>query len=355
MLVSYRPNQDFDADQRREILDTIKAQLAGIGRGNIQVEMYCFDPTIEDIMCNASEIRCLIRSFLDKNALPGREEKVTNLIRTELEKAQVEVAAKIKASGASAEEKARLNAKLEDEVKQFKEKCDCVFFKLNDESQRLCDEVECDIDSAVNDCFNAYYLEVEKCGAIYEMKSVLDRAEVTLKSNLSQRVSGIGIMVQTKLETSLKKYTQDISGIYNDWNQFLSDEFAVKRPFLTKIPNFVWNITNVVVAMLHKKFVIIIVTQLIKEIAEWTAKRSILKSVRSCLDEAKGDVHRRIADMIRTNVENSLAQIKCTIEASNMKQVEAIRAGMGTMAESVAAKAKFEAAKADIESVLAVL
>ena len=76
VLASYKPKSDLDADQRKKVLDTIKAQLANIGRDNIPVEMYCFDPAVEDIMSDVAEIRMTLRSFLTENAAPGREKRL---------------------------------------------------------------------------------------------------------------------------------------------------------------------------------------------------------------------------------------------------------------------------------------
>lgn len=361
MLVSYRPGQDLDEDQRKDILDTIKAQLAGIGRDNIQVEMYCFDPSVEDIMCDVAEIRLAIRSFLNENALPGREEKVTNLIRAELEKMQVELAAKIKSSGTTAEEKTRLRARLNHEVEQFKMKCEGTFRKLQGEVQGLRDEVVQDVDMAVNASFDGFYLQLENCDTVDAMKKVLSHAETMVKADLSQRVSVIGMKVQTNLCAVLAKYTQDFVGIYTDWNQFLSDEFVVNRPALAKLPSIVWDALNVVVLnwILPLGWITAIAAHLIgKKFLDpttWMVKKLILSSVRKGLDESKGEVRQRILDMIHGNVEKTFAEIKTAIETSNKEQVKAIQAGMETTAADDAEKAKFEAAKSDVDALLSAL
>ncbi len=362
MLVSYRPTQDdFDADQRKNILNTIKAQLANIGRENIQVEIYCFDPSVDDIMCDVAEIRLAIRSFLNENALPGREEKVTNLIRAELEKIQVELASKIKSSGATAEEKVRMRARLDREVEQFKNKCEGAFLKLQGEVKELRDDVTHDVDLAVDACFDAFYLQLENCDTVDAMKKVLDHAEITIKADLSQRVSVIGMKVQTNLREILTRYAEDFSGLYNGWNQFLSDEFGVNRPLLAKIPTIVWDVVNVgsLIMILPIGPIMAIVAHLIgKQFfnpTTWLVKNGILSSVRNGLDESKGEVRQRIMDMIRGNIEKTFSEIKVAIENSNKEQVEAIRAGIDTTTESDAEKAKFEAVKADIDAVLAAL
>jgi len=68
VLVSYKPEEsDCRSKQKRiDVVETIKTQLAKIGRADVPVEMYCFDPAVEDITNNATDLRIDIRTFLTK-------------------------------------------------------------------------------------------------------------------------------------------------------------------------------------------------------------------------------------------------------------------------------------------------
>ncbi len=361
MLVSYRPGQDFDAEQRKAILSTIKAQLAGIGRDDIQVEMYCFDSSIDDIMCNPAEIRLAIHNFLNENALPGREEKVTNLVRAELEKIQVELAAKIKASGASADEKLRLQAKLKSEVEQFEMKCESTFLKLEGEVKTLREEVAVSVDFAVKECFDGFYRTLEKHETIGEIQDALDSSETTIKVDLSQRIPAIGLMVQNNLKSIISKYADDFNDVYCGWNQFLSQDFGVERPMLAKVPPIVWEAVNVVALdyVLPLGWLTALIAHLmgrkVINITGFLVKAQILSSVRKGLNESKNEARQRIMTMVNENIDKTFAEIKTAIETSNKDQVKAIQSGMESTAADDAEKAKFEAAMADVDSVLAVL
>ena len=364
VLVSYNAKtQDLDDEGRESIVKTIKADLANIGREDIEVFMYCFDPSIEDITSDVSEIRTTIRTFLNANRLPGREEKLAGLMRAELEKIQVEVAAQLKLAGASETEINATNARLEAEVNRFKEKCERSFEGLKFDIGGIRDQMYNDVDLAVQGVFDRFYLQMETADDVSKMNAIAAKAETLIKLDLQSQISIIGLNLKEKIKEAVARYSDQVNDIHASWNLYLKDEFGVDRPFVTKIPSFVYDGINVVLMniILPGGWLVAIVGHLIGkgifDPTKWVAEKLVLNRMKAALDESQGEVRQQIMDQISDNLKLSFDGIKTSIEESNRAQVAAIRAGIKSAADSGSKfnRAELESAKADIEAALAQL
>ncbi len=361
VLASYKPHSDKDAAERKEVLDTIKAQLSNIGRDNIPVEMYCFDPSIGDIMSDVSEIRMTIRQFLLENALPGREEKVCNLLRAEIEKALVEVAAKIRTAGASEAERAALTERVETEVARFKEKAELAFERFRDEIRALDDDAMQEVDLAVEAVFDKFLADLSGQPTVDAMKTVLAKAETTLKSDLQDKISIIGLKLKTDINRLVAQYGKDMEEAGRGWNIFLSEELNIKTGMVAKIPTLVFDAINIVLLnfILPGGWIVAIIGHILGkpffDPTRWLARRLIVSQVRSGLDETKPEVRAQIMRQVDDGIQKTFEQIKAAMEASNKAQVEAIRAAIAAEPTGAGDRAALESAKADLESALEAL
>lgn len=362
VLASFKSGQMLqDAEGRRDILDTIKAQLANIGRENIPVEMYCFDPAIEDIMSDVAEIRMTIRSFLSENALPGREEKVANLLRAEIEKDLVEIAARIKTAETSEAEREALKEKVDREVERFKEKAERSFDGFQDGLATVRARMTHDVDMAVEGVFAKFVTELEKQDSVKALQAVLGRAGQILRSDLQDKLSVVGLALRQDLDRLMARYAADLEAGGRDWQLFLSEEFNVKTGFVAKIPPFAIDIVNVLVlnVLLPGGWIPAILTNLIGKKflnpVEDLAKAVIVAQAKTGLKEAQPEVHGQIMDQIDGALQNTLMDVKAAMESSNKAQVAAIRAALDGRPADAADRAALESAKADLETVLATL
>lgn len=361
ILVSCKPSDGFDAEQRKDVLDTIKAQLASIGRENIPVEMYCFDPAVEDIMSDVSEIRMTLRSFLTENALPGREEKVANLVRTELEKDLAAIAAKLATAGKSDAERAALAAKVDAEVARFKDKAERAFERFQDDVKALNDDTMHDVDLAVEAVFDKFFNELAEKGTIGAMKKVLDKAQTSIKSDLQDKVSIIGLKLKADIESLVKHYGNDMEEARRVWTPIVSDEFQIKTPIVAKIPQAV--IEAISIALLNLVLPFGWITAIIGRLMSkpfmdpvgWLATQTILSQVKSGLEETKPEVRTQIMQQIDAGIQKTFTDVKAAMEASNKAQVEAIRSAIAAEPAGSGDRAALESAKADLEAALAAL
>ena len=361
VLVSCKPSDGFHAKQRADVLTAIKSQLASIGRNNIPVEMYCFDPAVEDIMSDVAEIRLTIHNFLTENALPGREEKIVNLLRVEIEKDLVEVAAKLKTAGASEAERAALAAKVEAEVESFKDKAERSFERFQDAVKALNDDTMHDIDLAVEAVFDKFYAELAAQDDFNAMKRILDNAQTNLKSDLQDKISIIGLKLKSEISRLIDRYGNDMEVGREHWNLFVSDEFQIKKPLVAKVPKIVLDALEVILMNIVLPFgwitaiIAKIVSAPVFSPVNFLAKQVILHDVKKAFEESKPEVRTQIMQQVDKAIQKIFADVKAAMESSNKAQVEAIRAALAAEPTGSGDRAALESAKADLESALATL
>ena len=361
VLVSSKPSDGLDAEQRQDVLDTIKAQLASIGRDNIPVEMYCFDSSVEDIYNNVDDLKQLIKKFLDKNALPGREEKIVNLLRVELEKDLANIATKIVTVGKSDAERSALATKVEAEVARFKEKAERAFERFHDEVKTLHSDAEYEVGLAVDAVFAKFFGELSEKETVNEMKKVLERAPIMLKSDLKDKISIIGLKIKSEINLMVSRYGKDMEDAGHGWSLFLEGDLDINAGFVAKIPPIVWDVINVVLAdiLLPGGYIIATIGYLLGkdffDPSTWVAKKMILSNVKSGLEETKPEVVCQIMKQVDAGIEKAFADVKTSMEASNKAQVVAIRSALVASPAESADRAALESAKADLESALAAL
>ena len=361
VLVSCKPSDGFNATLRAKTKEVIKAQLANIGRDNIPVEMYCFDSSVEDIMSDVAEIRMTIRQFLADNALPGREEKIANLLRIELEKDLAGIATKLATAGKSDAERAALAAKVEAEVARFKEKAERAFERFHDEVEALNSDINGKVKGAVDKVFSDFYKELSAKETLAAMQAVVEGASSTLKSNLQDKVSVISLEMKSEIERLVDHYGNDMVECRRRWNVFISDEFEIEASMAAKIPPLVFK--TIEVALLNYILPFGWITAIIAKMVfgdnfspvQWLAKIKVKKDVEKALDDAKPNVVAEIMRQVDEGIQKTFVDVKAAMEVSNKAQVVAIRSALAASPAKSADRAALESAKVDLESALAAL
>lgn len=362
VLASFNPKtMQQDADERKALLAAVKAQLANIGRSDIEVKMYCFDESITDIISDVSELRMELRTFLNENALPGREEKNANRLRAEIEKDLVEIAAKLKTVGTSEAEREALRVRVNKEVERFKEKAERAFASFQDGLATVRARMTQDVDLAVKGVFAHFLTELEKQNSVKQLKSVLKNAEQGIRSDLQDKLSVIGLTLRQALDRLMVRYAENLAAGASEWQLFLEEEFNIKTGFAAKIPDIAIDLINVLILdwLLPGGFLVAIIGDLIgKKIfdpVEGMLKMAIVAQAKQGLQEAQPEVHAQIMEQIDRALETTLQDVKVAMESSNKEQVAAIRAALDGQPADGGERAELESAKADLENVLATL
>ena len=312
-------------------------------------------------MSDVAEIRMTIRQFLADNALPGREEKIANLLRVELEKDLAGIATKLATAGKSDAERAALAAKVEAEVARFKEKAERAFERFQDEVSALNGKMKNKVEYAVGCVFSNFYKELSEKETLAAMQAVVEGANLTLKSNLQDKVSVIGLELKSDIERLVDRYGNDMVECRREWDVFISDEFQIEKPMTAKIPPLVFK--TIEVALLNYILPFGWITAIIAKMVfgdnfspvQWLGKIKVKKDVEKALDDAKPNVVAEIMRQVDEGIQKAFVDVKAAMEVSNKAQVEAIRSALAASPAESADRAALECAKADLESSLAAL
>lgn len=121
VLVSYNAAQGGLSELgRAELVESIRGQLAEIGRDDIPVKMICYDETVADILSTREAILNEVTAFAETSALQNRQTKIVTQIRKILSDRIRSLRFKLSLVGKSAEEIAKTQhdlALLEAELK----------------------------------------------------------------------------------------------------------------------------------------------------------------------------------------------------------------------------------------------
>lgn len=358
ILVSYNPEVDhLDSERRAQVVDVIKDQLDKIGRSDIPVEMYCFDQSIGDIINDVSELRLTIRPFLENNALKGRMNRVAFTVKQALENIELEIAARLKASCVSVEEKAALQKRLQEEIDAFRQECEKTYSGLLDDMENIKDEARKNVTVAIEGAFATFDQNLTMAAGFAAVRQVLANADSTLKNDLTVRLSAVCADIKTSVLSAVTRRYSAFKVAIDRWNVFLGEDFGVNRPFVAKIPAFVidtinFGVMNVIFgpiwAVLGYVFHLPIVNP-----TDWLVRRMVLSQVRSGLEPQKEEVCRQVMEQIVRNLDATLLEIKTGMETSNKAQVEAMQKALAD--QGTENSAALEAAKNDISNAISSL
>lgn len=353
VLVSCKPDTEQDEETRKDILNNIKAQLAGIGCANIPVEMYCYDSSVTDIMSDVSEIRLVIRSFLQENALKGRQEKVDWLLRRDLEKWLFEIAAKIKNSQATEDERRKLRDRIETEIMQFKEGAELAFSQFKSAAGRFQDDAQQKLDTVVASVFDNYIEDIAVHSDIAVIQNMLANAPSHLKSSLLDKLALLSIEFSNDFNRLVDNYMDNTKKVHGQIDLLMQEEFDIRKPFVAKIPKIVFSGINYGILWYMTGPLLGTVLQFAGlDPVKYLGTKLVFSQVKKSLESGKEEVSSQVKNQFRDSIQKTFEEVKTAIEAYNQEQVSILSKALEEPTEAAIDIHELESSKADIESIL---
>ena len=323
VLISYRPDDGKTAETRENIVKTIQAQLADIGKENIPVAMYCFNASLDDILSSVDEISLAVNSFLVNNAQAGREEHVEAHLCSFLNNCLVELAAKTKAADQSAEEKDLFARKAREQQRIAQEKCDNLMRVLRGDFEIIKQNARPFVEKKISSVFVEFTKKLDAAENFPATQKILKNADAALKLELSDAVNECVVKVEQDVRMVLEDKANEIRNIVLAWNEFLQSELDIGDGFLTKIPNLAIEIANIIVLdyLLPAGWVVAIIGRLIqskisliKDIGFGTLLKAIMISqAKKAIEEAQGKTVQDVCEHIDESLNNALQRIRQAI------------------------------------------
>lgn len=364
ILVSYKPEQKkLSASSRQNIIDTIKAQLANIGRDYIPVHMYCFDDTVEDVLNTPDDIEDYILDFLSKNVAAGREEKACFVAKRDLQAAMGRIATEIAFAGKSEDEKKALLSKITEQEAEFKTKYSSVAENIGEEFRRLKLRI---LPKAIAEMQNAgekYLLNFDTCADFGAAQTLLNRAEMLLKPDVERIICDLAENVKKETTQIIEKNGQKLPTFF-DFGKATDLELHVEGGMLAQLPSNVvmladllltiffvpgGPIANIIERVIASKIPFLkklVPAQIVKELIISQIKSSVRDEMARITDElanqldktfftaehAVGDVMKKMFDseigVIRKTAEKAMPK---TLTAKEQAQLFTVKADLEEM------------------------
>ncbi|MGI5868159.1 MAG: dynamin family protein [Kiritimatiellia bacterium] len=364
VLLSYRPESERTEETRKNIMETVKAQLANIGKEDVPVEMFCFDEAVPDILNTVPEIRFVIRDFLVKNALEGRTEKVALRTKRFLGNLLMEISAKISTLGQSDAEKAALSVELDRKEKE-----------LRDNFERLFRQIEGDFDTvkmkslerfedAIAQVFDELMEEIGARKELGDVQKFVGLLEQKMNRKMTFLLYGVQAQVNNDVQQVVFKYQGDMASVGMGFSEFARERLSIDPGVAGKIPAFACEVVNVAVMnlLLPMGWILAVVGRILhsnvpllnKLTSQNLVKAVLVKKVKTQLDEARRQMTESIQSQLDENFEKIKGEAKQGLVAQYEEQIAAIRAGMRSEASSEEKQALL-ALKSELEQAVAAL
>jgi len=282
---------------------------------------------------------------------------VAFVVRQYLVDLELEIAAKIKASGASESEKAALGRKVEEQVAEFRAQCERSFRRLQAEMEELKADSARRGGVAVHRAFASLAEKLDYASDVSALRKVIEQAEVTVRNDLDVRICTIGREINSEVAAIADRYARNLTDAMAGWNRILLEEFNIDRPFVAKIPPILIDTLLVVIWNYFLPFgwlTALVAYAVGKNLGLNTnniMKPILLSQAKSKFAEAETQVGQQVEEQIRTNVDSVFFSLKEAIEEYNQSQVEKMRK-MVENDEVSSGRGELEKAKADIAAAI---
>lgn len=236
VLVSYKPQANPMAEPiRNDILVTIKAQLAEIGREYIPVRMYCFDPAVSGVLNTPEAIEREILAFLEANVLPGRIERVAFDLHRNLQAALMQVSTELAFAGKSAAEREQLLAKIKQQEAVLRTKYQDITDGILGDLLRLKRHFVSQVNGQMTLIGEKYIDGFSACSSFADAKERLERAELLMKPNVEKMVFDLADAMKKDLGQVMQQHGKKFRSAVAEWNAAISITLNVDGGALAKL------------------------------------------------------------------------------------------------------------------------
>lgn len=361
VLISYQPMSDRSPEMRQDIIQEIQNQLEGVGLSRIPVDMYCFDESVEDILCNVDEIRLRISSFLEQNALLGREERVLALLHRELSAEVKANAARIQGSALTPEQRQAQMKKIEEAENTFHRQFQESMENVQGEIEALKARVSQRVEDIVEEVFLETEEKLKEQKTFSEMQGMLETSGRRMSLALSNRLLTVQAEVKQGIRQIREENKLSIQKPIEDFNVTLDKELEINGGMLAKVPGPVWEVANVTLlnALLPGGWIFATVGRVIlnqKFLLQGVAKKAVERKVGKEMSELRENVASQVTGQLQENIDACWEDWQEELLAENAEQGKKIREAFkesdGERKEQIK---KWEALQGELTSILTTL
>lgn len=282
-VITYDPHAgSLSAEQQQNLMNTIRSQLAGIGRSYIPVEMVNIrdqsaasgksfmdkleaktadkaqskeqiSDVIADLLGNrslapvskisepennfASLEEKLIR-FIRDNVRPARMEKMVRILDAQLRLAQVRCDAELSAMTRTEAQRRALLADIRAKEAETRLKYERLTIEFKDELHRIERAFARDMEAGIHRIADNYLSGVDACKELGELQNRLKRAGILLKRDMEELFSDCSFTAKEKIRAMIETYGIRSQALFQPWQAQIGSELRIDGGILSKIPPY---------------------------------------------------------------------------------------------------------------------
>jgi len=282
-VMTYDPQAGIlTIEQQQRLMNTIRSQLASIGRSYIPVEMVNIrhqnapsgrsftdklgaktadkaqskeeiSDVIADLLGNrslapvskiseqendfASLEEKLIR-FIRDNVRPARIEKTAQMLNTQLRLAQVRCDAELSAMTRTEAERRALLADIRTKEAETRLKYERLSVEFKDELHRIERTFARDMEAGLHRISDAYLNGIDACKELGELQNRLKRAGILLKRDMEELFLDCSHIAKEKIRAMIETYGVKSQALFHPWQSQISSELQIDGGILSKIPPY---------------------------------------------------------------------------------------------------------------------
>lgn len=247
VMISYNSKKfDMTVKRRADIVETIKAMLNNAGVKNVPVYMFSFDPELEDTLNTPEKINTAILQYLDANVQPGREDRVVAHVKKFLGDCVEALKVRIAAAGMSAEKRSAKILELDAQRKELEDKFAKISSRLNDDFSEIAARHSQDLKTKCRQIFKDARETIDNAENITGLKENIDSLNENLQKSLADLLLAKTADMKEEICVAVAKRIPEMEIGRPKTPDTSIEDIAFDPGFLAKIPNWVYEILNVV-------------------------------------------------------------------------------------------------------------
>lgn len=290
-VVTYNPKAELlSGAQRKSLLNSIRSQLANIGRDYVPVEMVTIsgrsdaeDPgmsfknrvdagdgysqtgenasqVISDVISNllgeqpaqasapakksdddsisVAALEEKLIQFIRDNVRPGRIEKASQVLKIQVQLALVRCSAELAAMNKTEDERRQMLEDIRTRDGEMRLKYKELSGEFRDELRLIQTRFTVDVENGLDKIADSYIAGFSACNGLGELQNRLKNAEVILKRDMEETFLGCSQQTREQVKALIEKYGVKSQILLNPWQAEISQELAIDGGVLSRIPPF---------------------------------------------------------------------------------------------------------------------
>lgn len=290
-----------------------------------------------------SSLETTLIRFIRENVRAGRMEKAVQILRRQIQLAQVRCSTELAAMGKTEAERRQMLAAVREREAHIRRKHESLSLEFRDELKRIQERFLRDAAIGLDRVAESYLAGFDACNSLGELQNRLNRAEIILKSEMEEMLLACSQTAGEQISGLIETYGMRSQTLLRPWHMEITQELRIQGGVFSNIPPFAVLAMDVLLFARFGPFGILadllirfmagylpyIHKILPASVAGSFLKNSVRKSVTDQFERIKADMPAKIEESFQEVTHTLLKEW----EAYTDEQLDAVRKSLENTAE----------------------